>query len=182
MAPGRVAAGRPFWPATNLRPSVSSHRLPGPMTARALINAVLAESLGAKEGDAILLRLPKRSDVPADSPLGRREIEAASARLRVKMVLPADGLGQFSLRPTQVTQPLILVPLETAQRLADRVDVANVCLAVAAARPELERPTLIWFTGWRAASSPRSRISALSSRPRRPPLQATRRCGSRATG
>jgi len=108
---------------------------PRPDDGSALINAVLAESLGAKEGDAILLRLPKRSDVPADSPLGRREIEAAGARLRVKMVLPADGLGQFSLRPTQVTQPLILVPLETAQRLADRVDVANVCLAVAAAPP-----------------------------------------------
>ena len=96
-----------------------------------LINAVLAESLGVKEGDSILLRMPTRSDVPADSPLGRRDSQPAGARLRVGGVLPVDGLGQFSLRPTQATQPLIVTPLETAQRLADRPDVANVCLATA---------------------------------------------------
>ncbi|MFM7136778.1 MAG: hypothetical protein ACKO1M_06885, partial [Planctomycetota bacterium] len=37
-----------------------------------LVNQPLAESLGLATGDPLVLRLPTRSSVPADSPLGRR--------------------------------------------------------------------------------------------------------------
>ena len=95
------------------------------------INAVLAESLGVRVGDAIVLRIPKRSAVPSDSPLGRRMPDSTGKRLRVSQILPRDGLGQFALRPTQVTGPLVVASLFTAQQILRRGDVANAIFAVA---------------------------------------------------
>ena len=96
------------------------------------INGVLADSLGARPGDAIVLRITKLGDVPADSPLGRRTADSWSRRLRVAEVLPAEGLGDFSLRPTQVTGGLAITSLATAQAtLRQAVPSANVLLSVA---------------------------------------------------
>jgi putative ABC transport system permease protein len=96
------------------------------------INRVLADSLGARPGDAIVLRITKLGDVPADSPLGRRTADSWSRRLRVAEVLPAEGLGDFSLRPTQVTGGLAITSLATAQAILRRaVPSANVLLSVA---------------------------------------------------
>jgi len=97
------------------------------------VNAVLAESLGLRVGDPIVLRVANASAVPADSPLGRRTVSAAGKRLQVGRILPADGLGQFSLRPTQVTGPLVVAPLATVQALLRKGAVANVVFAVATA-------------------------------------------------
>ena len=96
------------------------------------INGVLADSLGARPGDAIVLRITKLGDVPADSPLGRRTADSWSRRLRVAEVLPAEGLGEFSLRPTQVTGGLAVTSLATAQAILRRnAPSANVLLSVA---------------------------------------------------
>ena len=103
-----------------------------PATDTVAINRVLADSLGARPGDAIVLRITKLGDVPADSPLGRRTADSWSRRLRVAEVLPAEGLGDFSLRPTQVTGGLAVTSLATAQAILRRaVPSANVLLSVA---------------------------------------------------
>ena len=47
------------------------------------INRPLADSLGARPGDPIVLRITKAGDVPADSPLGRRTADSWSRRLTV---------------------------------------------------------------------------------------------------
>jgi|GEM_PF-3963682 len=95
------------------------------------INQVLAESLGARAGDSVVLRITKLGDVPADSPLGRRTADSWSRRLKVAGVLPAEGLGEFSLRPTQVTGGLAVTSLATAQAILRRdVSSANVLLSV----------------------------------------------------
>jgi hypothetical protein len=96
------------------------------------INRVLADALGARVGDPVVLRLAKIGDVPADSPMGRRTAESWSRRLVVTEVLPAAGLGEFSLRPTQVTAGLAVTSLATAQSLVRRSEpVANTLFAVA---------------------------------------------------
>ena len=95
------------------------------------INLPLADALGARPGDPIVLRITKVGDVPADSPLGRRTADSWSRRLRVAEVLPATGLGEFSLRPTQVTGALAVTSLATAQAMLRRSELpANVLLAV----------------------------------------------------
>ena len=110
------------------------------------INEVLARNLGVSTGETVVLRIAKRSDVPADSPLGRRTMESLGRRLRVVAVLPARGIGRFSLRPAQVTGGMALVSLSTAQEVLRRGDVANAAFAVgdmdADAIREALRPTL----------------------------------------
>ncbi|MFM7137157.1 MAG: hypothetical protein ACKO1M_08835, partial [Planctomycetota bacterium] len=94
------------------------------------INLPLATSLGARAGDAVVLRVTKPGEVPADSPLGRRTGESAGRRLKVAAVLPPVGIGQFSLRPTQATAPLVVTSLDTARRILRLDDAANVVFAV----------------------------------------------------
>jgi hypothetical protein len=106
---------------------------PPPVAAGAvLLNEPLARAIAAAPGDPVVLRLPRPSSVPADSPLGRRSVASTGRRLRVGGVLQPVGLGQFSLRPTQVTGPLIVAPLETARAMLDRDDAVNVLCAVSA--------------------------------------------------
>jgi putative ABC transport system permease protein len=106
------------------------------------INEVLARNLGVSTGETVVLRIAKRSDVPADSPLGRRTMESLGRRLRVVAVLPARGIGRFSLRPAQVTGGMALVSLSTAQEVLRRGDVANAAFAVGDVDPEAIRQTL----------------------------------------
>jgi putative ABC transport system permease protein len=103
------------------------------------INSVLASRLGVGPGDPVVLRVTKLGDVPADSPLGRRTADSWSRRLRVAEVLPADGLGEFSLRPTQVTGGLAVASLATAQAVLRRKEPsANTLLAIAAGATPVE--------------------------------------------
>ena len=95
------------------------------------INETLAETLHVKVGDPVVLRLTKRSEVPADNPLGRRRADSTGRRLRISQILPSEGIGQFSLYPSQATAALAVTTLATAQAILHRDNVANVLLAVA---------------------------------------------------
>jgi hypothetical protein len=95
-----------------------------------LVNAAAAAAVGIEAGDTIVVRLPQRSAVPADSPLGRRTGESRGRRVTVVAVLPDAGLGRFSLRPTQVTPPLVVMSLTDAQAILREGDVANTIFAV----------------------------------------------------
>ena len=104
-----------------------------PAAGGVAVNRTLADSLGVKPGDAVVLRITKLGDVPADSPLGRRTADAWSRRLRVTDVLPDSGIGAFSLRPTQVTSGLVVAPLAEVQAMLRRAEPpANVLFSVAA--------------------------------------------------
>ncbi len=89
------------------------------------INQPLAAALAVGTGDPIVLRIPRRSDVPADSPLGRRDAGSDGRRLPVTAVLPDAGLGRFALRPVQATTPLIVTSLATARGILRSDAVAN---------------------------------------------------------
>jgi hypothetical protein len=104
---------------------------PPPLVPDAVfINAPLAETLGVKADDDVVLRIPRQSNVPADSPLGRRTGESDGRRLAVTTVLPEQGIGQFWLRPEQSTRPLVVASLSTAQRILRRDDAVNAVFAV----------------------------------------------------
>ncbi|HEX7086037.1 MAG TPA: ABC transporter permease [Vicinamibacterales bacterium] len=102
---------------------------PAPPTGRqALISPALAAELGAGEGDALLLRVQKPSAIPASTLVGRRDETAGSVRVTVQHVLPADRLGEFSLRPRQDAVRAVVVPLSRLQRDLDLAGRANVLL------------------------------------------------------
>ncbi len=104
---------------------------PPPLTPDSvLVNEPLAESLGVAAHDPVILRLPRRSEVPADSPLGRRSGASDGRRLSVHAILSERGLGRFSLRPQQSTGPLVVTSLATAHRILRRDAAINAVFVV----------------------------------------------------
>jgi putative ABC transport system permease protein len=116
-----------FWdlsPATARRPTL-------PQGEQVVLNQPLADELGAKIGDTVVLRLPGANQVPADSPLGRKTDRIRSlAELKVVDIIPAEGLGRFSLRSTQRPTLTIFLPLELAQQAVEQTGRVNAMFAV----------------------------------------------------
>ncbi|MEI8372490.1 MAG: FtsX-like permease family protein [Planctomycetota bacterium] len=66
-----------------------------------VLNEPLARLLAVKEGDSVMLGLPKTGGIPAESAFGRKRVSIDTMRLKVARVIPAEGLGRFGLRPNQ---------------------------------------------------------------------------------
>ena len=74
-----------------------------PVVDGAFVSPALAAEVTAKEGDVLLTRLQKPSEVPIESLFGRKEDIGRTVRLTLAGVLPRDRLGEFSIsrsRPT----------------------------------------------------------------------------------
>jgi putative ABC transport system permease protein len=97
-----------------------------PKAGEVLLNATLASDLKAKVGDTVVLRFPKVGGVPEDSALGRTEDRlAVLPELKVIGVLPDEGLGRFSLQPTQISPRNAYVDLSAMQDALQEPDQAN---------------------------------------------------------
>jgi len=96
-----------------------------PRGREALLSAALAEELGGKAGDTILLRVAKPSAIPLESLHGRKENTGQTIRLTMSGVAKRD----FSLRPQQGNVRAVYVPLARLQRdlgLANKVNTILV--------------------------------------------------------
>lgn len=81
-----------------------------------VINQALADQFSRADDDKLTLRIPKPSQLPADSALGKtRDLVESLTGLEVKKVIPNKSLGRFSLHPSQVEPANIFVPLELLQ-------------------------------------------------------------------
>ena len=110
---GDVASDGSFWSLeddTTRRPNRCPDR------DEIILNQTLADEIQARVGDTVTLRLPKAEDIPADSPLGEKTDRIRSfPRLKVIEIIPAAGLGQFSLTPRQTLPANAYVSLEQLQ-------------------------------------------------------------------
>jgi len=97
----------------------------------------------------ILLRVGQSSQIPADSPLGRKSETVRSRRLIVTRIVPTAGLGRFGLRPTQQLPLNAWVSLDTLQDMLDQPDKAN---AILVAGPTAERMPSAAAHDWLAKS------------------------------
>lgn len=97
---------------------------------RIVVNEPLAAELRVQAGQDIVIRLPQPSDIPPDSPLGRKTGTAPSIRLKVSEIIPAEGLGRFGLRPTQQLPYNVYVPIAKLQEMLDQPGKANATFAV----------------------------------------------------
>ncbi|MCH7721022.1 MAG: ABC transporter permease, partial [Planctomycetes bacterium] len=104
------------------------HDAPTAGSRQVILNRPLAQQLGAKMGDDILLRVSRPADVSSEMLLGRRETAAMSVRLSVAGVIPTTGLGQFSLEPKQPLPLNAYLPLDSLQRLLDQPNRVNTIL------------------------------------------------------
>lgn len=92
------------------------------------MSAALAQELGSKPGDSILLRVEKPSAIPLESLHGRKEDVGRTLRFTARDPLPASALGEFSLRPQQGPVLAIFVPLPRLARDLGQPDKVNTIL------------------------------------------------------
>src|ERR1039457_982829 len=92
-------------------------------TPQVLITAALAQELGAKPGDDILLRIPKPSAIPLESLHGRKDDVGRTIRLTVGQI----G-HEFSLRPQQGDVRAVYLPLARLQRDLNQPGKVNTLL------------------------------------------------------
>lgn len=98
-----------------------------------VLNESLAHELGAGPGDDVLLRLQRRTVVPVETLLGRRDDQTLSLRLTVKTIVAGGGLADFTLTPTQHGPFNAFVPLVTLQRAIKREGRVNALFVAGAA-------------------------------------------------
>ncbi|MFN7841918.1 MAG: FtsX-like permease family protein [Pirellula sp.] len=85
-----------FWEMSSVKPTKL------PVGEEVVINESLAKVLHVTAGDFLALSVPSQSVVPADSTLGKRDIDTIYLpRWKVIEVLPDGGLARFSLRSDQ---------------------------------------------------------------------------------
>ena len=97
----------------------------------AILNEGLAAELGAVAGDAVLLALPRRAEVPRATLFGRRSSEDVVQTLRavVAAVVPDRGPGGFGLNPHQAAPYNVYLDLGDLQRELGLPGRANGLLA-----------------------------------------------------
>ncbi|MBK5299487.1 MAG: ABC transporter permease [Vicinamibacteria bacterium] len=99
-----------------------------PTGRQALLSPGLAAELGAAADDGLLLRVQKPSAIPADTLAGRRSDTSRAVRLTTRETLPADRMGEFTLRPQQEAVRAVFVPIARLQRDLDLAGRANLLL------------------------------------------------------
>ncbi len=94
-----------------------------------VLNQSAADALEVSVGDDVTLRLPVEGAVPADSPLGKRELLGEGLpRMKVAAIVPDRGLGRFSLTASQSVPRTVFVSREVVADVLDRPGQANVML------------------------------------------------------
>src|SRR5687767_12485510 len=116
-----IGSNADFWDLSS-----SAQPAKAPAAGEVVINAPLAEELGAKVGDVLVIRFGKADQIPADSPLGRRTDKVATlAELKIIEIIPAEGLGRFGLQPSQVAPRNAYVSLQSVQEALDAAGKIN---------------------------------------------------------
>lgn len=99
-----------------------------PFDDEILLSPSLGEELRAAEGDTLLLRVRKPSDIPVESLHGRKDDVGRTIRLRSRGALPSSSLGEFSLRPQQGAVRAVFVSLSSLGKLLGREGRVNTLL------------------------------------------------------
>ena len=101
---------------------LNPERLVGLTGEAAIINQALADDLQIKAADVesgsakITVRIPKQTQLPADSALGRKtDLIESLVDLKVAQIIPTAGLGRFGLHPSQSDPLNVYVPLQLLQ-------------------------------------------------------------------
>ena len=95
-----------------------------------ILTEALANDLAVQVGDQVTVRLPVEQAVPADSPLGRKDVQTEGIpRLKVIDILPDRGLARFSLAPAQAAPKNVFLSRELMASVLERDGQANVALS-----------------------------------------------------
>ena len=92
------------------------------------VNARLAEQLGVRVGDTIVVRVEEPALVSRDAPLSGRSDVSVALRVRVMVIASDDEFGRFSLRANQIPPNTVFVPLAVLQEQLKHAGQANLLL------------------------------------------------------
>lgn len=112
-----------FW---SLSPSKKNKQ---PSDGGIAISAKLAQSLGAKVGDEVIVRIARPSLLPREVPLVTTDDAWRSNRFKVEAVLDDDDFGRFGLSPRQTAPANCFLTLSALQKLLERPGQANLLLS-----------------------------------------------------
>lgn len=114
-----VGCDERFWSLGSGGPGKSPDR------NQVVLNRPLADELDVKVGDELLVRVGSHSQIPADSALGRKTETIRNRRLTVSAIIGAEGLGRFSLHPSQRLPLNAFVATETLQNAVEQPEKVN---------------------------------------------------------
>ena len=100
----------------------------GPQDRGAFVSPALAAALGTNDGDTILVRVQRPTDVPIESIYGRKDDLGRTIRANVLATLPPESLGEFSLAAQQGEVSAVFLPLELLQNELEVAGRVNALL------------------------------------------------------
>ena len=99
----------------------------------AVVTEPLANQLGLRPGDAVVVRVERPSFVSREAPLSGRRDATVAWRARVGSVASDREFGRFGLQANQMPPRTVFVPLSSLQEILGRAGQANALLTDAAA-------------------------------------------------
>ena len=116
-----------FWPDTTIPIDKDFWKS---AQAEVVLNATLATALGAKVGDRITLNVQKADNIPRETIFSKRKSEEVLEALTVKVrqILPDQGMARFTLRPTPEPVRNAFLPIRFLQEKLERPGRANALL------------------------------------------------------
>ncbi|MDQ3171646.1 MAG: FtsX-like permease family protein [Acidobacteriota bacterium] len=109
-----------------------------PQRRDVLLSPGLASELGVADGDALVVRVERPSDIPLESLHGRRDEGGRTLRTSAAGVLPASDLGEFAPSPSQGPVRAVFMSLSRLQSdlgIDSRVNLALFRRSAGAASP-----------------------------------------------
>jgi putative ABC transport system permease protein len=103
------------------------------------VSPALGVELTASQGDVLLTRLQRPSEIPLESLFANKDDVARTVRLSVTGVLPREQLGEFSLQPQQGDVRAVFAPLRRLQRDLGVAARVNTIVIGDAATEAIER-------------------------------------------
>jgi putative ABC transport system permease protein len=137
-----------FWPAGSV-PADKGFWLSN--QAEAVLNTTLAQALNVKEGDRITLNVQKAENVPRETLLGKRKADDVlqSFSVRVKALLPDEGMARFTLKPSGEPVRNAFVPLRYLQEKLELAGRANALLVGSMKNdPQTALPRALTLDDW----------------------------------
>jgi putative ABC transport system permease protein len=113
---GRLAAGINIYGVDDTFFAFHGLEPAAPAYADVLLSPDLATELASSDGDAMVIRLARPTDIPLDSLHGKRDDVGRSMRLTVKGTLARERMGEFALAPSQGPSRAVFVSLWRLQR------------------------------------------------------------------
>src|SRR5215218_1801373 len=103
------------------------------------VSPALGAELDAHEGDVLLTRLQKPSEIPLESLFAHKDDAGRTVRLSLTATLPPRQLAEFALQPQQAEVRAVFAPLRRLQRDLGAASQVNTVLLAGAGDAQAAR-------------------------------------------